>query len=88
MARLSAALRDHEHLSALRTIHTTNALAAHAAVCRAKVDATGHARDLFSYASTMTRADRYYVGNLVLADAPATMSAACDALHDLIMEGV
>lgn len=87
ISRLNTALAT-ERMSAHRARHTLDALTAHAACCQAKADTTGYARELFAYAASMTRADRYYAANLVLADAPTVVSAACDALYDLIMEGV
>lgn len=87
ISRLNTALTM-ERMSAHRARMTLDALTAHAACCRAKADTSGAAAEFFSCAAGMTRADRYYVANLVLADATAVTSAACEALHDLIMEGV
>ena len=62
-------------------------LVAHANLCRTRVDLPpGAFRDFVTRAARMTRRSRAY-SDLWLAD-DALRTAACNALHDLIMEGV
>lgn len=62
-------------------------LVAHANLCRTRVDLPpGAFRDFVARACRMTRRSRC-LSDLWLAD-DALRTAACNALHDLIMEGV
>lgn len=66
------------HLTARRY---TCALVTHATMCRARADsAAGALRDFIRVAADMTRIDA--------APSEVFSAAACEALHDLIMEGV
>ena len=66
------------------------ALAAHAMVCRARADAPpGAFRDFVAMTGLMTRDDKFL--RIFNDDGPEYAEerrAACEALHDLIMEGV
>lgn len=67
-----------------------DALVTHASVCRARSDAPlGAFRSFVNAASRMTRSD-YFVTRLATPDDryAGESAAACEALHDLIMEGV
>ena len=66
------------------------ALSAHAMVCRARADAKpGTFRDFVAVTARMTRSDtRVSIFNDTDAAYADERRAACEALHDLIMEGV
>jgi len=66
------------------------ALSAHAMVCRVRADTPpGAFRDFVTRANKMTRNDtRVSIFNDTGDDYAEERRAACEALHDLIMEGV
>lgn len=91
--RLRESVADLEHALASDG-YTWNAvdrhvddLVTHAMMCRERVDLPpGAFRDFVTRACRMTRRSRF-LSDLWLADDPLR-TAACEALHDLIMEGV
>lgn len=66
------------------------AMVMHASVCRRRADETESAlREFIAHACKMTRASpRVHAFNDPAADYADERRAACEALHDLIMEGV
>lgn len=65
----------------------TNSLIIHANMCRTRADLPPSAfRDFVTKASHMTRSSRVMLD--IQYHDEATARAACEALHDLIMEGV
>lgn len=66
-----------------------DALMVHACMCRTRADTptAGAFRELVTYTCELTRKDGC-VGNLADDIDPTVREAACDALFDLIMEGV
>lgn len=67
-----------------------NAIVTHASVCRTRADSPpGAFRDFVRAASRMTRRDKRLVAMVSPEDCyDGEPEAACEALHDLIMEGV
>ncbi len=77
-------------VSATVARYNAAALSAHAMVCRARADAPlGPFRDFVVVTGCMTRDDKFLC---IFKDASDEYAderrAACEALHDLIMEGV
>ena len=66
------------------------ALSAHAMVCRARADApSGAFREFVTATGRMTRDDKFLrIFNDTGDEYAEERRAACEALHDLIMEGV
>lgn len=64
-----------------------NSLITHANMCRTRADLPSSAfRDFVTKASYMTRDSRTMLD--IQYHSKSTITAACEALHDLIMEGV
>lgn len=77
-------------VSATVACYNAAALSAHAMVCRAKADApSGPFRDFVVVTGWMTRDDKFLrIFSGTSPEYAAVRRAACEALHDLIMEGV
>jgi len=68
--------------------HHVDSLVTHATMCRSRADLKpGAFRDFVRRGSRMTRNTRC-MQDIVTGDKSAILAVACDALHELIMEGV
>lgn len=77
-------------VSATIANQNVGALSAHAMVCRARADAPpGAFRDFVAVTGWWTRGDKFLrIFNDTGDEYAEERRAACEALHDLIMEGV
>jgi len=86
LGALEDALADDGHTYYAAERHVAD-FVTHATMCRTRVDLPpGAFRDFVTRACRMTRRSRCLSDMWIAED--ALRAAACDALHDLIMEGV